>query len=96
MRQCRKLAAAVNFLVIAGLAWLATASAAGAGAAQPAGGGPSHAQLVGRFSPNSASSRTPALASSGSGIIAVVVATLAVLALAFLIVTFIRRRTVIA
>jgi hypothetical protein len=92
VRQCRSVTAAISLVAVAAVACLATAGAAAAGAAKPPGGGLARAQLIGRFSPHGASSPVPGLASSGSEVMAAVVATLAVLALAFLIVTFSRRR----
>ena len=92
MRRCRNVVAAISLVVVAVVACLATAGAAVAGAAEPLHRGLAHAQLIGRFSPNRGSSTLPGLTSSGSDVIAAFVATLAVVALGFLVVTFMRRR----
>jgi hypothetical protein len=93
VRQCRNVTAAISLVAVAVVAYLVTAGADVVGATRPARRGLTHARLVGRFAPNGASGPVPGLGSSGSEVIAAFVATLAVLSLAYLIVTFVRRKT---
>jgi hypothetical protein len=84
VRQCRNVTAAISLVAVAVVAYLVTAGADVVGATRPARRGLTHAQLVGRFAPNGASGPVSGLGSSGSE---------AVLSLAYLIVTFFRRKT---
>jgi len=85
VRHVRFLAAAVGMT----LAWSVTVGAAAASAASRLRSGTLHAQLVSRVTPAGTTS-SPHL--FGSGVMAAIVGGLALLALAFLVVTLIRRR----
>jgi hypothetical protein len=88
--------AASYSLATAGVAmWISTVGAVAAGATAPSRG-LEQAQLVGdRIAPSGGSPANP-LALGATDVMAALVAGMAVLALAFLLVTFIRRRMVIA
>jgi hypothetical protein len=88
------MAALVGTATAAGLAWSITVGTA-AGASTRIRSGSLHAQLVSHVS-TGANALSPGLAGGGSDVMAVVVGAMAVSALAFLIVTFIRRRVTIA
>jgi hypothetical protein len=90
-RQVRVIAALVGVATLGAAAWLLTAGAAVASASTRLRSGNLHAQLVSHVSPG-ASAVSSGLGLKGSDVMAAVVATMAVLAVAFLIVTFIRRR----
>ena len=85
MRHFRFLAAAVGMT----LAWSVTVGAAAASAASRLRSGTLHAQLVSRVTP---AGNTSSHLLVGSDVMAGIVGSLAVLALAFLVVTLIRRR----
>ena len=91
VRRFLVLAARVVTATLAGLTWSVAAGTAVAGADTRLRSGSVHAQLVSRVS-SGAHALSPSLALTGSDVIAAIVGILAVLALAFLIVTFIRRR----
>jgi hypothetical protein len=90
-RQVRVIAAMVGFATLGAAAWLFTAGSAVASASTRLRSGNLHAQLVSHVSPG-ASAVSSGLGLKGSDVMSAVVATMAVLAVAFLIVTFIRRR----
>jgi hypothetical protein len=91
-RQLRVLAAMASMGVVA---WSVTAGASVASASTRLRSGTLHAQLVSRVSPG-AHSLPSGLTVRGAGVMATIVGVLAVLALTFLIVTFIRRRVTAA
>ncbi len=91
-RQLRVLAAMVSMGV---LAWSVTAGSTVASASTRLRSGTLHAQLVSRVSPGP-HSLPSGLTVRGAGVMATIVGVLAVLALTFLIVTFIRRRVTAA
>jgi hypothetical protein len=90
----RALAAMMGAAALASAAWLVTAGASVASASTRLRSGTLHAQLVSHVASGTsgANSVTSGLALKGSGVMAGLVAALAVFALAFLVVTFIRRR----
>ncbi len=89
------LAAMVGTAAVGAVAWSLTAGSALASAASRLRSGTVHAQLVSHVTTggNAVSSGLPL---KGSGVIAAIVCALAVFALAFLVVTFIRRRITVA
>jgi len=91
VRRFLVLAAGVVTMTLAPLTWLVAAGTAVAGADTRLRSGSVHAQLVSHLS-SGAHTLSPSLALKGSDVMAAIVGILAVLALAFLIVTFIRRR----
>ena len=90
MRHFRFLAAAVGVAATGTLAWSVALGAAAASAASRLRSGSLHAQLVSHVAPAGNTSSSHLLV--GSGVMAGIVGSLAVLALAFLVVTLIRRR----
>jgi hypothetical protein len=90
-RRVRVIAAMVGLVTFGAAAWAVTAGAAVASAATRLRSGSLHAQLVSHVSPG-ANSVPSGLVLKGTDVMAAVVAIMAVLAVAFLIVTFIRRR----
>ena len=94
-RQLRTMAALVGTATVAGLAWSITVGTAAAGASTRIRSGSLHAQLVSHVS-TGANALSPGGTVRGSDVMAVIVGAMAVFALAFLIVTFIRRRVTIA
>jgi hypothetical protein len=90
-RSIRVIATLVGVATLGAAAWLVTAGAAVASASTRLRSGTLHAQLVSHVSPG-ASAVSSGLGLRGSDVMSAVVATMAVLAVAFLIVTFIRRR----
>ncbi len=98
-RQLQRMAALVVSATLAALTWSVTGGVAVAGAGAGAStststrlrSGSLHAQLVSHVS-SGANALSPSAALEGSDVMAAIVATLAVLAVVFLIVTFIRRR----
>jgi hypothetical protein len=85
------MAAAAGTATLAALTWSVTAGTAVAGAATRVRSGTLHAQLVSHVS-TAANPVSTGLPLKGSNVIAEIVGVMAVLAVAFLVVTFIRRR----
>ena len=94
-RRLRAMAALVGTATVAALAWSITLGTAAAGASTRIRSGSLHAQLVNHVS-TGANALPSGLSVKGSDVMAVIVGAMAVFALAFLIVTFIRRRVTIA
>jgi hypothetical protein len=90
-RRVRVIAAMGGMAAVGAVAWLLTAGSAVASATTRLRSGNLHAQLVSHVSPG-ASPVSSGLGLRGSDVMAAVVATMALLAVVFLIVTFIRRR----
>jgi hypothetical protein len=90
----RALAAMMGTAILGSVTWLVTAGASVASAGTRLRSGTLHAQLVSHVASGTSGSNGVAsgLTLRGSGVMAAVVAALAVFALAFLVVTFIRRR----
>ncbi len=89
------LAAMVGAAAVGAVAWSLTAGSALASAATRLRSGTVHAQLVSHVT-TGANAVSAGLPLKGSGVIAAIVGALAVFALAFLVVTFIRRRITVA
>jgi hypothetical protein len=96
-RQLRVLAATAALVVatLGVLAWSLTAGSAVAAATTRLRSGAFHTQLVSHVSP-SANTVSSGLALHGTDVMAAVVGVMAILSVAFLIVTFIRRRVTAA
>jgi hypothetical protein len=93
----RALAAMMGTAILGSATLLVTAGASVASASTRLRSGTLHAQLVSHVSSGSGTNPVAAgLTLKGSGVMAAVVAALAVFALAFLVVTFIRRRVTTA
>ena len=90
MRHFRFLAAAVGMATTGALAWSVTLGATAASAASRLRSGTMDAQLVGRVTPAGTTSSAHLLV--GSGVMAGIVGSLAGVALAFIVVTLVRRR----
>ena len=90
MRQLRVRAAMVGVAAATTWTWTVALCSAAASASTRLRSGSLHAQLASRVTP--AGGTTPAGLLAGSDVMAGVVGALAVLSLAYLIVTFIRRR----
>ncbi len=90
MRQLRHRSAIGGGATVVVVAWVVAASS-GAAAAARVRSGTFRAQFASHVSP--AGSTSSGLAATGAHVVAGVVATLALAALAFLVVTFVRRRT---
>jgi len=89
------LAAMVGAAAVGAVAWSLTAGSALASAATRLRSGTLHAQLVSHVT-TGANAVSSGLPLKGSGVIAAIVGALAVFALTFLVVTFIRRRITVA
>jgi len=88
--------ATLGLATVAATAWILTEGASLAAATTRYRSGTFRTQLVGHYG-GGANAQAPAgLVPTGADVMATIVALLAVLALAFLVVTFIRRRTTVA
>lgn len=95
MRQCRKMVEMFGLAASGVALWLSIAAPAAGAAARSRGLGEAHL-VSDRLSSGGAATSANALTVGGTDIMAAFVAGMAVLALGFLIVTFVRRRMVVA
>ena len=94
MQRLRNMAAVVGLVVAAALTWILTEGASLAGAStRYRSGGVARTQLAGHYS-QGAGAGSRAFVPMGANLMAGFVALLVVAALSFMVVTFIRRRTV--
>jgi hypothetical protein len=95
MRQLRVFAAMAGSATVGALMWLVTAGSTLASATTRLRSGSLHAQLVSHVTPGT-NSVSSSLGLHGTDVMAAIVGAMAVLSVAFLIVTFIRRRVTTA
>ena len=96
MQGLRNMAATFGLVVVAAMTWILTEGASLAGAStRYRSGGVGRTQLAGHYS-QGAGAGSKAFVPMGADLMAGFVALLAVAALCFMVVTFIRRRTVTA
>ena len=94
-RPVRVIGAMVGLVALGAAAWSVTAGAAVAAGVTRLRSGSLHAPLASHVSPGT-NAISSGLVLEGSDVIAAIVGTMAVLAVAFMVVTFIRRRVTVA
>jgi hypothetical protein len=96
VQRLHKTVATLGLATIAAVAWIVTEGASLASATTRYRSGTFRTQLAGHYGGGAPAPTPGGLMATGADVMAAIVALLAVMAFAFLVVTFIRRRTTVA